>query len=118
MYEQFGMLRQMMDMQKASVDGFMTGLIMMWDQTAVLFDSAVWLPEDGKKAFRQWVDLNKKACEDLKSAVGGSYFRMEKVSETAAKKTEKAVSRPVAGKPRSEDPGKAGDVEVGKAANN
>ncbi len=118
MYEQFGMLQQMMDMQKASVDGFINGLIMMWEQTAVFFDSAVWLPEDGKKAFRQWVDINKKACEDLKSAVGGGYSRMEKVSETTAKKTEKAVSRPVAGKPRSEDPGKAGDVAGEKAANN
>ena len=84
MNQQFRMAKQMIDMQKASVDGTINGMIMMWEQTAVLLEGAVWMPEEGRKAFRQWVDMNKKACEDLKAVISGGYANMEKFfSKTA-----------------------------------
>ena len=77
MNQQFRMAKQMIDMQKASVDGTINGMIMMWEQTAMLLEGAVWMPEEGRKAFRQWVDMNKKACEDLKAVISGGYSNME-----------------------------------------
>lgn len=67
MNQQFRMTKQMIDMQKASFDGMINGLISMWDQTGGVFEGASWLPEEGRKALKQWVDINKKACENLKS---------------------------------------------------
>ncbi|MGO9373325.1 MAG: hypothetical protein ACLQBD_14625 [Syntrophobacteraceae bacterium] len=78
MNQQFRMAKQMIDMQRASVDGTINGMIMMWEQTAMLLDGAAWLPEEGRKAFRQWVDINKKACEDLKTVISGGYSNLEK----------------------------------------
>jgi predicted nucleotidyltransferase len=42
----------------------------------VVFDDlnqAAWVPEEGKKALREWVDSDKKACETLKNAVNNGY---------------------------------------------
>ncbi len=78
MNQQFRMAKQMIDMQRASVDGTINGMIMMWEQTAMLLEGAAWLPEEGRKAFRQWVDINKKACEDLKTVIASGYSNLEK----------------------------------------
>jgi hypothetical protein len=78
MDQQFKMAKQMIDMQKASVEGSINGMITMWEQTASLLESALWLPEEGKKAVRQWMDINKKACEDLRNAVASGYSNLEK----------------------------------------
>jgi hypothetical protein len=66
---------------------------MMWEQTGIFFDGAIWLPEEGRKVFRQWVDINRKACEDLKNAIGGGYSHLEKVSGTMVEETQRAVYR-------------------------
>ncbi len=78
MNEQFKIAKQMIDMQRASVDGMINSLTMMWDQTANFFDGAACLPEEGRKALRQWVDINKKACEGLKIAIDSGYSNLEK----------------------------------------
>lgn len=75
---QFKLAKQMIDMQKASVDGMINGLTMMWDQSAAFLEGATWFPEEGRKAFKQWVDLNKKACENLKDLVNSGYSTLEK----------------------------------------
>ena len=84
MNQQFRMTKQMIDMQKASFDGMINGMILMWDQTVSMFESAAWLPEEGKKALRQWVDVNKKACENWKSAIDSGYSSLNKLFETTA----------------------------------
>lgn len=78
MNEQFKMAKQMVDMQKASAESMINALISMWDQAGAVFDSATLLPEEGRKAFRQWVEINKKACENLKSAIDSGYSNLEK----------------------------------------
>jgi hypothetical protein len=85
MNQQFRMTKQMIDMQKASFDGMLNGLILMWDQTSGVFEGAAWLPEEGRKALRQWVDINKKACENLKSAINSGYSNLDKLFETTDK---------------------------------
>ena len=84
MNQQFRMTKQMIDMQKASLDVMINGMILMWDQTVSMFESAAWLPEEGKKALRQWVDVNKKACENWKSAIDSGYSSLNKLFETTA----------------------------------
>ncbi|MGA3117522.1 MAG: hypothetical protein ABSF90_24185 [Syntrophobacteraceae bacterium] len=78
MNQQFKMLKPMIDMQRASAEGMLNSLTVMWDQTAIFFDGATWLPEEGRKQLRQWVDINKKACEGLKSALDSGYSNLEK----------------------------------------
>jgi hypothetical protein len=83
MNQQFKMLKPMIDMQRASSDGMINSLIMIWEQTGTLLEGATLLPEEGRKALRQWVDINKKACENLKSAIGSSYSSLEKLFGTS-----------------------------------
>jgi hypothetical protein len=78
MDQQFKMTKQIIDMQKASAEGVINGLTMMWEQTAILVDSASWLPEEGRKQFKQWVEINKRACEGFKSAIENGYSNLER----------------------------------------
>jgi len=73
----------MIDLQRASSDGMVKSLIMIWEQTGTLLEGATWFPEEGRKALRQWVDMNRKACENLKSAIGSSYSSLEKLFGTS-----------------------------------
>jgi hypothetical protein len=78
MNQQFKMLKPMIDLQRASAEGMLNSLTVMWDQTAIFFDGATWLPEEWRKQFRQWVDINKKACEGLKIAIDSGYSNLER----------------------------------------
>lgn len=75
---QFKMAKQMIDMQKASADIMLKNLIAMWEQTAVFSERAAWLPEEGRRAVMQWVEINRKACEGLKSSLESGYSNLEK----------------------------------------
>lgn len=77
MDQQFKMAKQVVDMQKASIDGMINTLILMWDQTSGVFEGAAWLPEECKKGLRQWVDINKKACENLKGVIDNGYANLD-----------------------------------------
>ncbi|MGC8493873.1 MAG: hypothetical protein ACP5SH_19285 [Syntrophobacteraceae bacterium] len=77
MNQQFRMARQMIDMQKASVEITLNNLIATWDQTAALSKGTPWLPEQGRKALMEWVELNRKACEGLKSALASGYSSLQ-----------------------------------------
>ncbi|MGA3118842.1 MAG: hypothetical protein ABSF90_31025 [Syntrophobacteraceae bacterium] len=106
MNQQFKMLKPMLDMQRASAEGMLNSLTVLWDQTAIFFDGATWLPEEGRKQLRQWVDINKKACEGLKSAVDGGYSSLEKFfsearrQEKADESTKAATEIGAASKPK------------------
>jgi hypothetical protein len=89
MYEQSSKIaKQMLDMQKVSVEGMISNTIMFWDQTGTawcsLLNQAAWVPEEGKKAFREWIDSNKKGCETLKDAVEKGYASLERFFEKGA----------------------------------
>jgi hypothetical protein len=64
-------------MQKASVDRMMKSVISMWEQSGTFFERATWLPEEGRKAYRHWVDFNKNACENLRIVMEEGYSCME-----------------------------------------
>lgn len=81
--QQMRMAKQMIDLQRVTFEGVMGNMIMLWDQTGNMLnsfmDQAVWVPEEGKKAFREWIDNNKKGCETFKSAVNNGYSNLEKL---------------------------------------
>ena len=86
MYEQSTtMAKQMIDLQRISVEGMINNMIMLWDQTGSVLnsflDQAAWVPEEGKKACREWIDSNKKGCETLKNAVNNGYNNLGKCLE-------------------------------------
>ncbi len=65
MYEQSAtMAKQMIDLQRLSVEGMINNMIILWDQTGNMLnsfmDQAAWVPDEGKKALREWIDSNKK----------------------------------------------------------
>ncbi len=82
MEQQTQVVKQMMDMQKMAVEGMLNNWIMYWDQTEKMVnaftDQAVWLPEEGKKAIREWTDSGKKGCENIKNAIDDGYKRFER----------------------------------------
>ena len=86
MNQQLRVLKQMIAMQRASFDGMLNTLILMWEQTGGVTERAVWMPEEGRKAYRQWVDVNKKACEDLKKMIDTGYSNLENLFGTAAQR--------------------------------
>jgi len=73
--------KQMMDVQRATFGSVINNMIMFWDQTGKMFgtflDQAVWVPEEGKKTFREWIDVNKKGCETFKNAVDEGFNKLE-----------------------------------------
>ncbi len=78
MNPQFTAAKQMIDVQKATFDGMINSMIMVWEQTSAMLESATWIPEEGRKAFRQWVEINKQGCVSLKGAVDSGYSNLER----------------------------------------
>ncbi len=80
--------KQMIDLQRVTLEGLISNLIMFWDQTGSMMnqflDQASWVPDEGKKAIREWVDSNKKGCETFKTAVRNGYSNLEKCFEEKA----------------------------------
>jgi len=83
-HPQLTMAKQLIAMQRASVSMMIDNVIRSWEQTAGFFEGATWFPEEGRKAVGQWVDLNKKACESLKSTIDSGYSNLEKIFSTIA----------------------------------
>jgi hypothetical protein len=84
MNQQFGMAKQMIEMQKTSCESIINSMIIMWEQSGNMLEGATWFPEEGRKAFRQWVEVNKKACENMKSAISSGYANLEKFFSTVS----------------------------------
>jgi hypothetical protein len=81
MDQQMRMAKQLMDLQRVTFDGMINNMIIFWDQTGSMlgsyFDQAPWMPDDARKAFRDWIDGNKKGCETFKNTVNDGFNRME-----------------------------------------
>ncbi len=81
--QQMKTVKQMIDMQKSTVDGMINSMTMFWTQTETMMETflvqAVWIPEEGKKALRDWVETNKQGCETFRNAVNDGYSNLEKM---------------------------------------
>jgi hypothetical protein len=89
MYEQSAkMAKQMLDMQRTTVEGTIGSVIMFWDQTGNMMNSlltqTVWMPEEGKKSLQRWIEGCKTSCEAFKGAVSNCYGTLEKCLQRKA----------------------------------
>jgi hypothetical protein len=79
--DQNQILRQMITFNKTTFDNSFSAMAMLQEQTEKMVNSsleqATWVPEEGKKVIKEWVNGYKKGCEDFKKAVDENFKRVE-----------------------------------------
>ena len=79
--EQKQVFRQMLDFNKAAFSNAFNAMVMVQDQNEVLATSllnqATWLPDEGKKAIREWIDTLKKGRDEYKKNVDKAFKNLE-----------------------------------------
>ncbi len=79
------MVKQMLDLQKASFDNCFSTMSMFHDQAEKFLKAFVnhvpGMSDEGKKVIDQWTDLYKKGIDDLKKALDEGYDKAESFSE-------------------------------------
>lgn len=82
MDQQKMMVKQMIDLQRVAFNGMLNNMITFWDQTEKMLnaytDQVVWLPEEGRKSFREWTESGRKGCENIRNTVDDGYNRLER----------------------------------------
>jgi len=68
--EQFNVIKQLVKFNKNAFDQGYNAMEILREQnekvTNSFLDQATWLPEEGKKAVNEWMQLYKKGCDDFK----------------------------------------------------
>lgn len=81
--EQFNAIKQMVLFNKNAFDQGYHAMDMLRKQnekmTNSFLDQATWLPEEGKKAVNEWMQLYKKGCDDFKRTADQNYEDVEKL---------------------------------------
>ncbi|MDX2434646.1 MAG: hypothetical protein QNK14_08560 [Desulfobacterales bacterium] len=81
--EQFNVIKQMVQFNKNAFDHGYNAMDMLQKQnekmTNSFLDQATWLPEEGKKAVNEWMQLYKKGCNDFKRTADQNYKDVEKL---------------------------------------
>ena len=87
--EQFNMLNQMVQFNKTVFDqGYHTmGILREQNQkmTNSLLDKTKWMPEEGKKAVSEWMQLYNQGCNNFKKAVDQNYKNVEGLFQNIGK---------------------------------
>lgn len=81
--EQFNAIKQMVQFSKNAFDQGYNAMETLRKQnekiTNSVMDQATWLPEEGKKAVNEWMQLYKKGCDDFKKTADQNYRNVEKL---------------------------------------
>jgi hypothetical protein len=81
--EQFDVIKQMVQFNKNAFDQGYNAMDMLQKQnekmTNSFLDQATWLPEEGKKAVNEWMQLYKKGCNDFKRTADQNCKDVEKL---------------------------------------
>lgn len=79
--DQKQVFKQMVDFNKAAFTNAFNAMVLVQDQNEALATSlmnqADWLPEEGKKAVREWVEVFKKGRDEYKKAVDEAFRKVE-----------------------------------------
>jgi polyhydroxyalkanoate synthesis regulator phasin len=79
--DQKQIFRQMVDFNKGAFNNAFNAMVMVQDQNETLantmLNQATWMPEEGKKAVREWVDTFKKGREEYKKTVEEAFKKVE-----------------------------------------
>ena len=75
------MLKQMVEFNKSTFDNSFKAMVMLQEQTEKMVNTmlgqATWLPEEGKKALKDWVKSYKRGRDDFKKLVDESFKKVE-----------------------------------------
>jgi hypothetical protein len=79
--DQKQIFRQMVEFNKGAFNNAFNAMVMVQDQTETLINTmlnqATWMPEEGRKALREWVDAFKKGREEYKKTVDEAFKKVE-----------------------------------------
>jgi hypothetical protein len=82
------MAKQMIDFQKATFDNTFDAIVLLQEQTERMADTfmeqatsnmeqSTFLPEEGKKMLREWVQASKKGLKEFKKAMDECFGKVE-----------------------------------------
>ena len=73
--------KQMIQFNKTAFDNSFNAMTMVYQQNEKMLETfvsqAAWLPEEGKKAIKDWVNAYRTGCDDFKKLVDDSYAKVE-----------------------------------------
>lgn len=79
--DQKQVFKQMVDFNKSAFNNAFAAMVMVQDQNETLattmLSQATWMPEEGKKAVKEWVDTFKKGREEYKKTVDEAFNKVE-----------------------------------------
>ena len=80
MFESKPMLKQVLDFNKTAYYNSLKAMLAIGEQNEKMVNTfltqATWIPEEGKKPIRDWVDAYKKGCQDLKKTADDNYKKV------------------------------------------
>ena len=83
--DQVSVLKQMLQFNKTAFDNSYNALEMGREQNDKMINTfleqANWMPEESKKAIRQWLESYKKGCQDLKTTMDQGYEQVKAALE-------------------------------------
>ena len=96
--DQRALFKQMVDFNKSAFDNAFKITVLLQKQTekmnSQLLDQAAWLPEDGKKAVKEWTQAVKKGMDDYKKVIDQGFVNLQKLfpekKKTAEEETPKS----------------------------
>jgi polyhydroxyalkanoate synthesis regulator phasin len=73
--------RQMIQFNKTAFDNSFNAMTMVYEQNekmvSTFLEQSTWIPENGRKAIKDWMQAYKKGCEDFKKLVDDNYKKVE-----------------------------------------
>lgn len=79
--DQKQIFKQMVDFNKGAFNSAFNAMVMVQDQTETLantmLNQATGMPEEGRKAIREWVDAFKKGRETYRKTVDDAFKKVE-----------------------------------------
>ncbi len=80
---QMKMLKQIIDFNKATFENTFNVLVTVQEQMErmlkIYMDQTAGLPDEGRKAVREWMDVYKKGCDDFKTSVDEGFKKLDAV---------------------------------------
>jgi hypothetical protein len=81
--DQKKIIKQMVEFNQSAFDNAFDAIVSIQDQTGQIadkmMDQADWLPEEGRKAIDNWVDVYKTSRQNFKVQVDNNYKQIEKL---------------------------------------
>ncbi len=79
--DQKHLFKQIIDFQKATFDNSFNALSTLQEQGETMISTSLnqaeWLPAEGKKVIKEWLDNYKKARSDFKNTVDGNFKKVQ-----------------------------------------